>query len=168
METRKSRLTRFDCIPTRNGKRPSTICGPLHIQCSGNGDTKYVRGLITEVLTWPRVESTPPVVTSPDLISIHLKQAQGESVEKKQPTTVSSPPDASIFRIPGKQRKLMRDNFAGRAPRSNRVEVPAQFTPHTDGLRLSCRSSCTDRGDSEYMYEQTGIILSNHETNTER
>jgi hypothetical protein len=40
------------------------------------GDTKYVRGLITEVLTWSHVESTPPVVTSPDLISIYLKQAQ--------------------------------------------------------------------------------------------
>ena len=77
METRKSCLTRFDRIPTRKGTRPSTICGPLHIQCSGSGDTKYVRGLITEVLTWPDVESTPPVVSSPDLISIRLKQAQG-------------------------------------------------------------------------------------------
>jgi hypothetical protein len=77
METPKSCLTRFDRIPTRKGTRPSTICGPLHIQCSGSGDTKYVRGLITEVLTWPHVESTPPVVSSPDLISIHLKQAQG-------------------------------------------------------------------------------------------
>src|SRR4029077_9242380 len=74
---RKSCLTRFDRIPTRNGKRPSTIRGPLHIQCSGTGDTKYVRGLITEVLTWPHVESSPPVVSSPDLISIHLKQPQG-------------------------------------------------------------------------------------------
>lgn len=77
METRKSCLTRFDRIPTRKGRRPSTICGPLHIQWSGSGDTKCVRGLITEVLTWPDVESTPPVVNSPDLISIRLKQAQG-------------------------------------------------------------------------------------------
>jgi hypothetical protein len=76
METRQLCLTRFDRIPTRTGKRPSTIRGPLHIQCSGSEDTKYVRGLITEVLTWPHVESTPPVVSSPDLVSIHLKQAQ--------------------------------------------------------------------------------------------
>jgi hypothetical protein len=76
METRKSWLARFDRIPTRNGKRPSTICGPLHIQCSGSGDTKYVRGLITEVSTWPHVESTPPVITWPDLISIRLRHAQ--------------------------------------------------------------------------------------------
>src|SRR6202008_935965 len=73
METRKSCLTGFVRIPTRNGKRPSTISGPLHIQCSGGGDPRFVRGLITEVLTWSQVESTPPVVTSPDLISIHLK-----------------------------------------------------------------------------------------------
>jgi hypothetical protein len=77
MERPKPYLTRFDRIPTRKGTRPSTICGPLHIQCSGSGDTKYVRALITEVLTWPYVESTPPVVSSPDLISIHLKQDQG-------------------------------------------------------------------------------------------
>ena len=32
-------LTRFERIPTRNGKRPSTICGPLRIHCSDNGDT---------------------------------------------------------------------------------------------------------------------------------
>jgi hypothetical protein len=75
METDKSGLTRFNRIPTRNGKRPSTICGPLHIQCSGSGDAKYVLGLITEVLTWPHVESTPPVVASSDLISIHFRQA---------------------------------------------------------------------------------------------
>src|SRR5262249_53194200 len=77
METRKSCLTRFDCIPIRKGSRPSSIWGPLHIQCSGRGDTKYVRGLTNEFLTWPHVESTPPVVSSPDLISIHLKQARG-------------------------------------------------------------------------------------------
>src|SRR5271154_6983792 len=75
METTNSRLTGFNRIPTRNGKRPNTIWGPLHIQCSGREDTKYVLELITEVLTWPHVESTPPVVTSPDLISIHLRQA---------------------------------------------------------------------------------------------
>jgi len=76
METPELWLDRFDRIPSRKGTRPSTIRGPLHIECSGSGDTKYVRGLITEVLTWLHVESTPPVVTSPDLISIHLKQAQ--------------------------------------------------------------------------------------------
>jgi hypothetical protein len=42
-----------------------------------SGDTKYLRGLITEVLSWPYVESTPPIGSSPDLISIHLQPGQG-------------------------------------------------------------------------------------------
>ena len=78
METSQSCLNRFDSIPTRKGRRPSTICGPLHIQCGGSEDIKYLRELITEVLTWPRVESTPLMASSPDLISIHLEEAQGK------------------------------------------------------------------------------------------
>jgi hypothetical protein len=64
-------------IPARKGTRPTTIRGPLHIQCDGSEDTKYFRRLISEVLAWPHIESTPPFVSSPDPISIHLKQAQG-------------------------------------------------------------------------------------------
>jgi hypothetical protein len=75
--TRKAWLNRFDSIPARKGARPSTIRGPLHIQCDGIEDTKYLHGLISEVLTWPQIESTPPIVSSPDLISIHLKRSQG-------------------------------------------------------------------------------------------
>lgn len=78
METSQSCLNRFDSIPRRKGRRPSTICGPLHIQCGGSEDIKYLRELITEVLTWPRVESTPLMASSPDLISIHLEEAQGK------------------------------------------------------------------------------------------
>ncbi len=78
METSQSYLNRFDSIPTRKGRRPSTICGPLHIQCGGSEDIKYLRELITEVLTWPYVESTPLIASSPDLISIHLKENQGK------------------------------------------------------------------------------------------
>jgi hypothetical protein len=77
METLKSCLNRCDSIPVRNGTRPNTICGPLHIQCGGSGDAKYLRRLVTEVLSWPNVECTPPIVRSRDLISIHLKQAEG-------------------------------------------------------------------------------------------
>ena len=77
MKTVKSRVNRLDTIPKRKGTRPATICGPLHIQCGGSGDPKYLRKLITEVLSWPGVESTPPIVRSPDLISIHLKRGKG-------------------------------------------------------------------------------------------
>jgi hypothetical protein len=76
METLKFRLDRCDSIPVRNGTRPRTICGPLHIQCGGSGGDKYFRELITEVLAWPRVECIPPMVRSPDLVSIHLKPAE--------------------------------------------------------------------------------------------
>jgi hypothetical protein len=76
METLKSCLNRCDSIPVRNGTRPNTICGPLHIQCGSSGGNKYFRKLVTEVLAWPRVECTPPIVRSPDLISIQLKQAE--------------------------------------------------------------------------------------------
>ena len=75
--TRKAWLNRFDSIPARKGTRPSTIRGPLHIQCDGIEDTKYLRRLISEVLAWPQIESTPPIVSAPDLISIHLKRSQG-------------------------------------------------------------------------------------------
>ena len=77
METLEVRLNKFGSIPGRKGTRPSTIRGPLHIQCDGIEDTKYLHGLISEVLTWPQIESTPPIVSSPDLISIHLKRSQG-------------------------------------------------------------------------------------------
>lgn len=77
MKTVKSRVSRVDTIPKRKGTRPTTICGPLHIQHGGSGDTKYLRKLIIEVLSWPDVESTPPIVRSPDLISIHLKRGEG-------------------------------------------------------------------------------------------
>jgi hypothetical protein len=76
METLKSCIDRGDSIPVRNGTRPNTICSPLHIQCSGSGNGKYFRELITEVLAWPGVECTPPMARSPDLISIHLEQTE--------------------------------------------------------------------------------------------
>jgi hypothetical protein len=77
MKTVNSRVNRVDTIPKRKGTRPATICGPLHIQSGGSGDAKYLRKLITEVLSWPDVESTPPIVRSPDLVSIHLKRGEG-------------------------------------------------------------------------------------------
>jgi len=87
MKTVKSRLNRVDTIPKRRGTKPATICGPLHIQCGGSGDAKYLRKLITEVLSWPDVWSTPPIVRSPDLISIHLKRAEG-AIGSSAPTLV--------------------------------------------------------------------------------
>lgn len=83
METRKAYLNKLASIPPRKGTRPSTIRGPLHIQCDGSEDARYLRRLINEVLTWPHIESTPPIVVSPDLLSIHFKQAQGVNSSPK-------------------------------------------------------------------------------------
>jgi hypothetical protein len=77
METLKARLKQFDSIPRRRGTRPRTIRGPLHIQCDDSEDPKYLRRLISEVLTWPHIEATPSIASSPDLISIRLTSAQG-------------------------------------------------------------------------------------------
>ena len=77
MKTVKSRVDRVDTIPKRKGTKPTTICGPVHLQCGDSGDAKYLRKLMTEVLSWPDVEFTPPIVRSPDLISIRLKRGEG-------------------------------------------------------------------------------------------
>jgi hypothetical protein len=56
-------------LPARKGSRPKTLRGPLHIQCGGHGDRKYVNQLVKDVLSWPLVETVPnsqdPTATIP-------------------------------------------------------------------------------------------------------
>jgi hypothetical protein len=59
-------------LPVRKGKRPQTIRGPLHIQCNRYGDSRYVKQLIDQVLTWPHIESSSPPLSPPDTIRIGL------------------------------------------------------------------------------------------------
>jgi hypothetical protein len=66
-------------IPTRKGARPRTMVGPLHIQCNGHGDPKYLKQLVHDVLTWPYIESTPPFSSPPDTISIRLEEVATSS-----------------------------------------------------------------------------------------
>ena len=61
-------------LPARKGPRPQTICGPLHIQCNGHGDSRYVNQLVEQVLTWPHIESIPTSVSPPDTIRIRLTE----------------------------------------------------------------------------------------------
>jgi hypothetical protein len=61
-----------DGLPLRKGPRAQTIRGPLHIQCNGCGDSKYVNQLVKEVLTWPDIELTPPFPNWPTTIPIRL------------------------------------------------------------------------------------------------
>ena len=67
-------------LPARKGQRPQTIRGPLHIQCNGYGDSKYLNQLVGQVLTWPHIESTPTPVSPPDTIRIRL--AEMEATDK--------------------------------------------------------------------------------------
>ena len=61
-------------LPARKGPRPQTIRGPLHIQCDGYGDSRYVNQLVDQVLTWPHIESTQTSVSQPDTIRIRLAE----------------------------------------------------------------------------------------------
>jgi hypothetical protein len=63
-----------DSLPTRRGRRPITIRGPLHIQCNGHGDLKYLNQLIDEVLTWPDIESAERFVGRSNTIPIRLME----------------------------------------------------------------------------------------------
>ena len=188
METRKSCLTRFDRIPTRNGKRPSTICGPLHIQCSGSGDTQYVRGLVTEVLTWPHVESTPPVVTSPDLISIHLRQARAAIpssaatiVKEFAKVYVEAPAIYLTLPLVTAHWAILRGWAEPHYLASNGM-MPAGtvllYTPRDEGelevchfhfsraYEYACES--VEKRQPTTLTSAPGFILSNHERKTER
>ena len=61
-------------LPARKGKRPQTIRGPLHIQCNGYGDSRYVNQLVNQLLTWPHIESSPSPDSPPDTIRIRLAE----------------------------------------------------------------------------------------------
>jgi hypothetical protein len=61
-------------LPARKGQRPQTFRGPLHIQCNGHGDSRYVNQLVDQVLTWPHIELSPPLLRPPDTIRIRLAE----------------------------------------------------------------------------------------------
>jgi hypothetical protein len=61
-------------LPVRKGQTPQTIGAPLHIQCDGHGDSKYVNLLVDQVLTWPHIESSRPPVSPPNTIRIRLAE----------------------------------------------------------------------------------------------
>jgi hypothetical protein len=61
-------------LPIRRGRRPKTMRGPLHIQCNGHGDLKYMNHLVDEVLTWPHIESADPFVRRSNTIPIRLME----------------------------------------------------------------------------------------------
>ena len=53
----------FPDLPTRMGKRPITIRGPLHVQCGGHSDEGVLHQLVQQVIAWPGIEAGPlPIV----------------------------------------------------------------------------------------------------------
>ena len=61
-------------LPARKTSRPRTLRGPLHIQCSGHGDRKYIDQLVRDVLSWPHVEALPDASNPPTAIPIRLDE----------------------------------------------------------------------------------------------
>jgi hypothetical protein len=64
--------TRFasEALPVRKGARPKTIIGPLHVQCNGHGDQRYLTHLLNDILSWPYIEPTPKSSNPPDKVPI--------------------------------------------------------------------------------------------------
>src|SRR5260221_1733231 len=68
-----------EALRVRKGARPKTIIGPLHVQCNGHGDPKYLNQLVNDVLSWPHVESTPPSSNHLGDVSIRPKEIAATS-----------------------------------------------------------------------------------------
>ena len=62
-------------LPARKGSRPKTLRGPLHIQCSGHGDRKYIDQLVRDVLSWPHVEALPDSTNPPTAIPFRFEES---------------------------------------------------------------------------------------------
>jgi hypothetical protein len=75
----KSAQMGSDGLPTRRGRRPKTLRGPLHIQCNGHGELKYLNQLVDEVLTWPYIESAETFVSRSNTIPIRLMEMAASS-----------------------------------------------------------------------------------------
>ena len=65
--------TTSDGLPEREGPRPKTFSGPLHLQCSGHGDSKYLDQIVDTVLTWRYVEAPAHRNGRPDTVPIRIK-----------------------------------------------------------------------------------------------
>ena len=61
-------------LPPRRGKRPITLRGPLHVQCSDNGDEGLLRGLVEEVGAWSNIEAGPFPIGSAELVSFRVDE----------------------------------------------------------------------------------------------
>jgi hypothetical protein len=67
-------LTNLASLPIRKGKRPITVRGPLHVQCSDNSDETLLAGLVEEVVAWAGVEASPWPIGSSEVVSLRIAE----------------------------------------------------------------------------------------------
>jgi len=63
-------------LVNRRGTRPTTIRGPLHLQCGENHDDRELRHLVKEVIAWPHVEGGPLPIGSANLVSLRFSMSK--------------------------------------------------------------------------------------------
>ncbi|MBV8377826.1 MAG: hypothetical protein JO279_12580, partial [Verrucomicrobia bacterium] len=61
-------------LPVRKGKRPITIRGPLHVQCSDNNDDALLREVVAEVAAWLGIEVSPLPIGTGELASLRIDE----------------------------------------------------------------------------------------------
>ena len=67
-------LTHLASLPLRNGKRPITVRGPLHVQCSENSNEMLLGELVDEVAAWTGVQAAPLPDGSGGLVSLGITE----------------------------------------------------------------------------------------------
>ena len=67
-------LTHLASLPMRKGKRPITLRGPLHVQCSDNNDEMLLSELVEEVAAWPGIEAAPLPVGTGESMSLRIAE----------------------------------------------------------------------------------------------
>ncbi len=67
-------LAHLSSLPIRKGRRPITVRGPLHVQCSDNSDETLLCDLVEEAAAWSGVEATPWPVGSGMLVSLRTAE----------------------------------------------------------------------------------------------
>lgn len=74
LEVEGNTLAHLASLPIRKGKRPITVRGPLHVQCSDNADETQLVRLVEEIVAWSGIEASPWPVGSNELVSLRIAE----------------------------------------------------------------------------------------------
>jgi hypothetical protein len=61
-------------LPKRQGRRPITIRGPIHVQCGDHGDERGLHAIVEQVMAWPHVDAGPLPIGSANFLSLRLAE----------------------------------------------------------------------------------------------